>query len=235
MANGESQVIHRTFEPLAAPGQSLPSDLAPKLLHRFSSDEGYAFDPDLPSLLRNLRDTPGGNAVFDALVIGVVTNSDDRVPDILSSFGLNVSPLRYGVPPNQATMRKAVSGDYDIDFHCMSYDVGFEKPDRRIFDAAEDMLKQVITARGDSMSAGPDLSLWDKVYVGDEYEKDIRGALNAGWHPVFFDEEGGRCDVANLADLASKPLVDLFSRHEIVRVNSVRTLVEFLTGNRSRG
>lgn len=205
-------------------------------MHRFWSDEGYAFEPDLPALFRALKESRASSTLVDKLVVGIITNSDDRVPEILSSFGLKVSPLRYGVPLDQAAGVGGANDDdyYDVDFHCISYDVGFEKPDRRIFAAAEEMLREVITAREGTAPSDSDLAAWDKLYVGDEWQKDVQGALSAGWHPVFFNGEGGgSSDIAALADLGGRPLADVFKQHEIVRVDSVKALVEFIT-NKTR-
>src|SRR6266566_628201 len=111
------KVIHKTFEPLVEAGQALPGDLAPRLLHRFSTGGGYSLDPQLLPLLTALRRSRASQT-SGKLVIGVITNSDDRVPQILSSFGFNVSPLRFGTRVDQAAIAEAV---YHVDFHCMSY------------------------------------------------------------------------------------------------------------------
>lgn len=220
------QVIHKTFTPLISNDQILPMDLAPKLLHRFSSNEGYDAEPNLISTLKALkhRNPQGG---FDRIVIGVVTNSDDRVPSILSSFGVNVSPLRYGAKVDTSVLAEQ---DYDIDFHCMSYDVGVEKPDRLIFNAAELMLAQIIAVRdGKSPAeAKADIGTWRKVYVGDEYAKDIVGAVNAGWNPVLLDAGEHSADVLKLEDCPAKTLDDLFQEHGVVRVRSVQDLTAWL-------
>ncbi|KAJ4172977.1 hypothetical protein NW754_003183 [Fusarium falciforme] len=64
----------------------------------------------------------------------------------------------------------------------MSYDVGVEKPDTLIFEAAELMLAQVIAIReGKSpREVKADIETWRRVYVGDVYKKDVVGATNAG-------------------------------------------------------
>lgn len=64
-----------------------------------------------------------------------------------------------------------------MDFVTLSYDVGYEKPDRRIWDAAA---KQASAA-----SDG-----WRKVHVGDDLEKDVRGAEDAGWKGLHWDGLG---------------------------------------------
>lgn len=205
--------------------QALPPTLVPKLLHRFSSSEGYEAQRDLVPAIRALRERISQQGV-KRLVIGVITNSDDRVPDVLSSFGLNVSPLRYGIPFEASALQEK---QYDIDFHCMSYDVGVEKPDRRIFNAADIMLSHIIKARYHETVSEYDLESWQKVYVGDEVAKDVVGAGEAGWNPVLLDVEGKSTEIASLEDIPQQTLEDLFEDHASVRVGSIRNLVTWLT------
>lgn len=206
--------------------QVIPPTLVPKLLHRFSSSEGYEAQRDLVPAIRALRERISQQGV-ERLVIGVITNSDDRVPDVLSSFGLNVSPLRYGIPFEASTLQEK---QYDIDFHCMSYDVGVEKPDRRIFNAADIMLSRIIKSRYHETVSEFDLESWQKVYVGDEVAKDVVGATEAGWNPVLLDVEGKSSEIASLEDIPQQTLEDLFEHHASVRVGSIRNLVTWLTG-----
>ncbi|GAB7363641.1 hypothetical protein MBLNU230_g4211t1 [Neophaeotheca triangularis] len=165
-----TNIINNTFQPFLKPENTLPSDLAPKLLHRFSSSEGYALYPDVVPLIKAIRgsDNPG--------IMGIVTNSDDRVPSILRSLGLQTKELLY---PSYSE-----SGE-DFAFTAMSYDIGFEKPDKRIFAAAE-----LLAFSG---PGGPseewELEQWTKVHVGDDYDADVVGAKNAGWKSVLIDRE----------------------------------------------
>ena len=202
------EIIHNTFKPLIGISQNLPTDLATKLLHRFSSAEGYEPQPHAHELLRDLRDTPPPQ--FDRVVVGVVTNSDDRVPNILTSLGLRVGSLRYGVqaPPQQ--QRSASKREDDVDFTVMSYDVGHEKPDVRIFQAADEMLNVTLRSRGESVEKA-DAGSWEKIYVGDEYDKDVFGARNAGWHTVLVGGESlsERSDVRWLDDGSQRSLMDI--------------------------
>ncbi|KAF2725095.1 haloacid dehalogenase-like hydrolase [Polychaeton citri CBS 116435] len=185
-----TNIITNTFRPLLPEGQQLPKELAPRLLTRFGSKEGYHIFPDFIPTLRAFQQRPQSSP-FDKVVIGVITNSDDRVPGILSSLGLRVSPLRYGLPPPRD--RGVYSGDtfeldnFDIHFHCMSYDVGFEKPEKRIFEAADEMLCKTLDAAGLAGEASVPGQEWLKVYVGDDYAKDGEGAMAAGWQSVIVD------------------------------------------------
>lgn len=171
-----SKVITNTFTPLLPANQDLPSQLVPKLLHRFQSDEGYELFSDVLPLIRQIR--KAYKAEDTRLVVGVITNSDDRVPDILRSLGMRVSKLRF-----PSDVSSEISGEFDIDFSVMSYDVGHEKPDRRMFEAAERMLETVLDG------SRVDTTEWRKVYVGDEYAKDVNGAVDAGWDAVLIDRE----------------------------------------------
>lgn len=97
------------------------------------------------------------------------------MPKVLSSLGLKISPLTFShdeAPP-------ADDQDFDVEFTVMSYDVGVEKPERRIFEAAEQLLMRLPAAVHTERGA------WEKVYVGDEYDKDVVGAMDASWHSVL--------------------------------------------------
>lgn len=165
---------------------------------------------------------------YGKIVVGVITNSDDRVPDVLSSFGLAVSPVRYGTTMKTSTIP---SQDFDIDFHCMSYDVGFEKPDRRIFMAAESVLAQMISSRDNrsESQAKAEVETWQKVYVGDEYVKDVTGAANAGWKPIILDTAEEFSHIAQLDEFPGQPLDNLFNQHPVLRVRSLQSLSAWLT------
>ncbi|KAF4984795.1 hypothetical protein FZEAL_86 [Fusarium zealandicum] len=226
-----TNVIHNTFTPFLKDSQPLPRDLAPRLLHRFASKDGYDTEPNLVSTLQSLG-RHKSQMGFENVIVGVITNSDDRVPGILSSFGLNVSPLRSstGIDP-----RTVPNQDYDIDFHCMSYDAGVEKPDELIFHAAEFMLTQVLAVRGKGVgeiigSTGS----WHKVYVGDDFAKDVLGAKKAGWDPVLLDAEDQFTDLPRLKDSPSMTLDSLYEEHAAVRVRSIADLVTWLTAGTRR-
>ena len=168
-------------------------------------------------VLRDLRDVPRKH--YDHVVVGVITNSDDRVPDVLSSLGIRMSPLRYASQPAQ---KEVSEQQWDVDFTVMSYDVGHEKPDKRIFRAAEELLSVVLQSRPDASGAVKPES-WDKIYVGDEYDKDAVAARSAGWYGVLIGNESVSSDVTvrwleqeprgNMLDVlkSSKPVVGFSS------------------------
>ncbi|THY68432.1 hypothetical protein D6C87_07553 [Aureobasidium pullulans] len=187
-----TEVITKTFQP-HHPGP-LPSSLTPNLINRFWSKEGYTAFPDVLSYLRNLSSQPSRlPSASPRLVVGVITNSDDRVPDVLSSLGLRVNHLRHGSKIEKEAMQE--QPQTDIDFCIMSYDVGCEKPSSEIFDAATSMLESILAAEGTEFEKQD----WDLLYVGDEVKKDAQGAIQAGWDAVIVDR-GGEKDLAYEGD-----------------------------------
>ena len=129
-------------------------------------------------------------------IVGVITNSDDRVPSILSSFGLQVGPSRYG--ENSPASFKA---EDDINFVITSYDVGCEKPDPGIFDATKQMLP------------GQDRFL----HVGDDLQKDYCAAESAGWEAILLVREAKNSRQDEFRPkLRIKNLQELISRKELL-------------------
>ncbi len=202
----------------------VPPGLASRLLTRFASSEGYIMAPRLPELLHMLQQQKLQS--YDRVVVGVITNSDDRVPGILASFGLRVRPLRYGALDQQDGEPR--DAPFDIDFHCMSYDVGFEKPDPRIFRAAEEeLLPAVLARRGHPLGSNPPPT-WDKLYVGDEAHKDVEGARAAGWFPVLLAENSTPPSMPRLENTPPQALSRLFRKHNVVSAGSIAGLVDWL-------
>ena len=82
-------IVHGAFAPLSE-GDVIPRPLAPRLYHHFSSKNGYALYPDVMPFLgamRKLKERfrdPNGPIIL----IGIVSNSDDRTGDILRSLGV---------------------------------------------------------------------------------------------------------------------------------------------------
>jgi FMN phosphatase YigB (HAD superfamily) len=180
MAHRE-QVIRETFQPFLKPQQEVPDALISELLKRYSSSEGYDMFPDARAffdILRQARTQPSSTSPWrwEKTVVGVISNSDDRVHSVLSSLGLKVKPRRVGSKIRHVTETE------DISFVVHSYDVGYEKPDRRIFNAATDMLASTLGSSED----------YHKLYVGDSVSNDYVGAEKAGWHAVLIDRHGSK-------------------------------------------
>lgn len=190
-------MIQSTFSPLIPASSSLPKKLVPDLLSRFSSAEGYTLFPDVHPFfesLREARERSWHNPNLPKVVLGIITNSDDRVLPILSSLHTRVTPRRYQRDAEAYFPARQAKDDSDIEFVILSYDVGFEKPNRRIFDAA----KELVHVEED-VECG-------YIHVGDDLEKDARGAEASGWTGVVLDrddqyESEGLPRVRSLAEL----------------------------------
>lgn len=134
-----------------------------------------------------------GDSAWPDPIVGVITNSDDRVPSILSSFGLQVGSWRYG-----NLSHACFKAEDDINFVMLSYDVGSEKPDTSIFDAT----KQVVPGAR-------------FVHTGDDIQNDYYAAKRAGWEGFLLDREldgagknvqndvGSILRITNLSELSS--------------------------------
>ena len=189
------QVISATFRPLIAADAQIPKALITTLLTRFSTQEGYELFPDVLPFFRHLRQSAQRSACrnnIPDLVVGVLTNSDDRVPSILSSLSLSLGSKRYGHEIEGLSIPH--DNSHDIDFVAMSYDVGFAKPDPRIFEATKTMVQHW---------TGEELHC---IHVGDEPTKDYHAALNAGWQGLLLDRKGECTDckvksISSLTDL----------------------------------
>ncbi len=134
----------------------------------------------VPQLLASLR----SNTAYDRTVLGVVSNSDPRIPSILRSLGVDVKPFADSdgsTEKNQA----------QLDFVTLSYDVGVEKPGRGIFDAAFESAVRIVGGEHE----------WEKVHVGDDVEKDVEGARRAGWRAVHWGGEAGENEVEVLKNI----------------------------------
>lgn len=158
-----------------SPTASLPPGLVPELLDRFSSSEGYKIYPDVLPFFQALSKARREPSPDGQLIVGILTNSDDRVSQILSSLGLQVGDWRYG----STSSRKARGDDtQDVDLVALSYDIGFSKPNSRIFDATKSMVQEAIELEPKCFHAG------------DNLQEDYRAADDAGWNGILVDREG---------------------------------------------
>ncbi|KAF2086753.1 hypothetical protein K490DRAFT_12046, partial [Saccharata proteae CBS 121410] len=184
------EMIRETFRPFLAKDQEVPQPMIDALMHRFSSSEGYTRYKDVLQIFEFLRKVKRGVSTssdehtwpwpYKRTVVGVITNSDHRVPEVLRSLGLTVAGSNHHLAKGGVGSDSTV----DVDFVIASYDVGFVKPDRRIFDAAVQLVEPL-----EANESGGALveDCWDRVYVGDEIDRDVVGAMNAGWDAIHID------------------------------------------------
>ncbi|KAJ5998850.1 hypothetical protein N7451_006660 [Penicillium sp. IBT 35674x] len=200
----------------------LPDGFVEALIDLFAGAEGYTlYDDVVPffTWMRELKAAPTKGR-FDQVIVGVVSNSDDRVPAVLKALGLRVGDLRAdqdlssGELPGfeQRKVRDMDScqnsqSDVDLDFVVTSYEAGEEKPNRLIFDVAERQAKLLVPPGVGSGS-------WTHVHVGDDYVKDYRGALDAGWQSYLLcrgdgnEEERDARSISSLTDLINELEID---------------------------
>lgn len=69
---------------------------------------------------------------------------------------------------------------------------------------------------------------WEKVYVGDEWDKDVVGAQKAGWGPILLDVDGKE-DVVELNSVKPCSVGELFETHKVVKVRSLDKVATWFT------
>ncbi|EUC47372.1 hypothetical protein COCMIDRAFT_90319 [Bipolaris oryzae ATCC 44560] len=186
-------IIQDTFAPFLQQGQTVPEELTSELLEHYSSSKGYkVFDDVNPlfSMLRNAKQQRSYSWPWGTTIVGIITNSDDRIPSVLSSFGLDVASRRYS---NNGSTKEVnmTARDQDIDFVLLSYDASVEKPHPVIFSLAEELLGDVLSSRTDTQGRGLQASDFEKLHVGDDLDKDYLGAKGAGWGALLLRRDQG--------------------------------------------
>lgn len=179
--------------------EDVPDALVQRLIGIYEGDEGYALYPDVAGFFERLerlkKDGMRGKE-FDSVVVGILSNADDRVAAILQSFELRVGSAWADdgklLSPTGARVMTGAAADYDLDFVVTSYEAGEEKPHRGIYEVAEKRAMEHLLATSTASSSSSsgscgdppsirDRASWSHVHVGDDYEQDYRGAIDAGW------------------------------------------------------
>ncbi|OJZ91238.1 hypothetical protein ASPFODRAFT_41646 [Aspergillus luchuensis CBS 106.47] len=186
----------------------LPPGMVDALLDRFAGDGGYALFKDVVPFFARMRELKGSTTrKFDRILLGVISNSDDRVPAVLKALGMRVGDMRAdqdlssidlpgfeerGQVGDSAAILKS-QPDVDVDLVITSYEAGDSKPNRLIFDVAKRQAQLLAGKYGhkhDSHLMGLDeTDDWICVHVGDEYEKDYLAAIRAGWQGYLIPRE----------------------------------------------
>ncbi|KAK1777611.1 hypothetical protein QBC45DRAFT_184728 [Copromyces sp. CBS 386.78] len=220
-------------------------DLGRRLFHHFSTRDAYKTASNMPKLLQSLKhhsksnsskmDNPSSS--IGHVVLGVISNSDDRVGGILSSLGLDVSPLRFQRESKQDThfesVRPVDGKSYDVDFTVMSYDVEESKPHKLMWQAGEMLARRaVVHELGKFDESVP----WLKLYVGDDIKKDIESAWGCGWNAVLLKEfitenpRDERLESLDEEEMLAKPVTEVLAGHSprMFTVNRLETLVDWI-------
>ncbi|KAJ9490358.1 hypothetical protein VN97_g2901 [Penicillium thymicola] len=205
--------------------EHVPDAMVEALLDRFAGAEGYALYDDVLPFFRRMRKLKSAHKwSFDRIVVGVVSNSDDRVPAVLKSLGLTVGDMRADQDKSsidlpgfeeRSNKQDTASEHYkyhadrnlklDIDMVITSYEAGQEKPHRLIFDVARRQALRVsrpwLTRR----------TKFSSVHVGDDYKKDCTAATDAGWESYLLirdhpgtEDHGAKKELLDLLKLADK-------------------------------
>ncbi|QDS75367.1 hypothetical protein FKW77_002379 [Venturia effusa] len=214
-----THVIRGSFEPVSS--KPISDAMIGSLMRHFSGREAYCFFDDVLPFFAYLKDVNGSRAQspewpWKSTTVGIITNSDNRVAAILEALGLRSRDKREGESKDTGS---------DISFVAASYDVGFEKPDARIFHAARDAFAQLPT----SAEISDDDVV--RVHVGDDLEKDVIGAIGAGWTPIFldrdtrFEDEKGR----DRQERSTLPVTHPVT-HEKTKINRIRNLSRLRPG-----
>ena len=196
-----ARIIQNTFENFRPEGRNWPDEeLELKLLHRFSTDQGYRLLPGVRELLSLIGTSwQARNWPPKRTMLGIVSNTDPRTRSVLHSFGIPIRtrkafmyPPRY-IPINHTDNPKFGSAGFA--FAAISYECGFEKPDLRIFMSAlkkaqrkldEAEAVDRLTRSGKDMLSNIHEE-FHHMHVGDSLEKDVIPALALGWDAVLVD------------------------------------------------
>lgn len=146
--------LERLCEHLEAPPPSRFA--AAELFARFARADAWEIYPEVPATLAALRGR--------GLRLGVVSNWDTRLPDVLDRLGL--APY--------------------FDALAYSSEIGAEKPDRRIFEAA---LRRLGATAAEAL------------HVGDGRLEDVEGAQAVGMHALHLTRGRGAGDLRDLSRL----------------------------------
>jgi HAD superfamily hydrolase (TIGR01549 family) len=141
-----------------------------KLYQHYGSQAGYEVLPDASDLLTWVRDYNNSALEGQRYSLGVITNTDHRTIDsILPMMGLH----------------------HDFDWFLCCHDVGAEKPEQAIFEAAHEAARFSV----------PDLKREEILHIGDNFATDFCGARAAGLQALFVGKvHSVRCHCGVLAN-----------------------------------
>ncbi|KAL2868639.1 HAD-like domain-containing protein [Aspergillus lucknowensis] len=199
----------------------IPAALIHDLLDRFASIRGYKLCRGVAPFFKHLRSIQrdgGGLEARRKIVIGVVSNSDDRICSVLQSLGVSVGEARAGETeshklPGFEEERERISPlqhQKDVDFVLTSYQLGVEKPDPLVWDVALRTAQSLRPGAGDNEG-------WECVHVGDEYARDYHGAVNAGWKAYYLSQQAEAPANVPEGTKTIKSLLDLIPELEALK------------------
>lgn len=188
--------------------------LGPSLLHRFSSMEAYRLAEGVPEVLDQLvkiRNKGGKRSRQRLLKWNIATNSDSRILQVCQEagldtyFNLELSEKRGQDDFKPPRSDRSISQDRtSIPSPCLSYHLGYEKPDASFFHKA---IRQSYSGRHNTempLSASAMMQLAAQtLYVGDHYQEDYLGAKRAGLQAVWLKRDQDWPDGVSMEDQKS--------------------------------
>lgn len=193
-------VIRSCLEDVSG-GKKVPDAVVRRLLERFDGREAYTLYGDVEGFFdrvkkwkaaRARQGVEGRGGEINRIIVGIVSNSDDRIAPVLTSLGLTVgsawSDNGQLLPRRPLDTERGVENkdENDVDFIVTSYEAGEEKPHRHIFDTAKARAKEHLSAvAGEESNTN-----WKYVHIGDDYEQDYIGAVDAGWDSFLLLRNG---------------------------------------------
>lgn len=137
----------------------VPQDMISKIVTHFKTKKAYSTYPDIIEFIKAIK------LKYPDIILGVISNTDPAVYDLLKNLNL----FQYFTP-----------------YTYFSYDLEISKPNPKIFDyVINDVLKKNPEITNGLLDRQSLLKhCW---HIGDEIEKDMLAAENAGWNGILVD------------------------------------------------
>lgn len=149
-----SYLISELFQP-----HHVSQDMISEILARFKTNKAYTAYPDVIEFIKAIK------VKYPNVIIGIISNTDPAVYDLLKSLGL----FQFFTP-----------------YTYFSYDLDISKPNIEIFNyVVDDVLKRNPDITTDSTTK--EKFLQDCWHIGDELKKDMLAAEKAGWNGILVD------------------------------------------------
>ncbi len=126
----------------------------------------------------------------------VVPGSIELLKTLSHDFSIGI--ISNNLLAEQMEKMKRLGISEYIDFFAISEEVGAAKPDRKIFDVAIERSK---------FTAG------ESVLIGDSWENDIVGSINAGIRPIWFNRSGIASPDPKIAEISSLAPIENVLHH----------------------
>ena len=163
-----TELVKRSFKDVVK-GEDLPQNLGSVMYQHFSSGAAYELYPDVKPFLERMHEIRR-DPDNPTLMLGIITNSDPRVKNILESFNLKIGltkkpnyldreahergamedveeSRRTGVLTIHAPWEKFWNSANDFDFLTTSYEANCEKPQEGIFNHARSLASELAHSR----------------------------------------------------------------------------------------